>query len=100
MTNAKHAALWDVINEGGEGYRPDYAARRAANVSKQAAAPKVGKMIRDASGMTLDGNKVIARLQKNIAKLPSLTNATAIEIFEKDIAADTALLSAYGLLPQ
>jgi hypothetical protein len=51
-------------------------------------------MLRDARGNLVPESKVRARLAANIAKLPTLTNASAIEIFTAEIAADEALLAA------
>jgi hypothetical protein len=87
-----HKALWDTINEGGEGCRPDFA-RRAAPVVAKAAAP-VSRMLRDARGNYVPEAKVRARLAANIAKLPTITNASAVEMFRAEIAADEALLAA------
>lgn len=91
MSNINQVALWDCINEGGEGYRPAYAVRRAAPV-----APKTvpaGRMLRDARGNYVPESKVRARLAASIAKLPTLTNASAIEIISAEISADQALLA-------
>lgn len=92
MTNAQHAALWDVINEGGEGYRPDYAIRRATPVAARPAA-QADRMLRDAKGAYVPAAKVAARLAANVAKLSRLTDATAIAIVSASIAADQALLA-------
>jgi hypothetical protein len=89
MTNQQ--ALWDCINEGGEGYRPDYA-RRSAPVTTKAAAP-TGRMLRDARGAYVPESKIRARLAANIAKLANLTNAYATEITQAEIAADQALIA-------
>ena len=90
--NARQAAVWDVINEGGEGYRPDCAVRPARQVVKTASAPS--RMLRDASGAYIPEAKVRARLAANEAKLVTLTNAYAIEITAAAVAADRALLGA------
>lgn len=89
---SNHQALWDVINEGGEGYRPGYARRTAKMVASRPAA-QADRMLRDAKGAYVPASKVAARLAANIAKLPSLTNTSAIEIVSASIAADQALLA-------
>lgn len=90
MTTAQQ--LWDTINEGGEGYRPNYAMRSARPVVVKTAA--AGRMLRDQRGNYIPEAKVIARLAADEAKLPTLTNASAIAIVTASIAADRALLAA------
>lgn len=90
---ADYAALWDTINEGGEGYRPDYAARPSRLATKLAAAT-APRMLRDARGVYIPEAKVRARLAANVAKLTTLTNASAIEVIAAAVAADRALLGA------
>ena len=93
MTNEQ--ALWDCINEGGEGYRPDYSMRRAMpRAARQNVTVAPSRMLRDSRGHYLPESRVAARLAANIANLPTLTNASAIEIVAAEIAADQAMMRA------
>ncbi|KQP37589.1 hypothetical protein ASF44_14700 [Pseudorhodoferax sp. Leaf274] len=85
----------DVQNEGGEGYNPHekWIAKTAAPVAAKTPA-HLDRMLRQADGRPVPESKVRARLEKALATLPTLTNASAIAIFERDIAADQALLAA------
>ena len=82
-----HADLWDCINEGGEGFRPEYA-RRAAPVKAApvAGAKKYTKSFRPAA-------KVQASLDILVARLAVVTDLYARELIERDIAAMRADLA-------
>ena len=75
------AQIWDCINEGGEGYRPDFA-RRAAPVKSALAAGsnKYTKSFRLRA-------TVQATLDRNIAQLANITDASALEIAQHSIDA-------------
>ena len=98
MSNVTINPAWlafnDLINEGGEGFNPHpkWIAKTAAAVAPVATV-KADRMLRDARGNTVPESKVRARLAKSLATLPTLTNASAIELFRADIAADQALLA-------
>lgn len=76
--------LWDTINEGGEGYRPD-AARRAAPVVAKVAAVTDSRMLKDERGNLIPAAKLAARLARDLDRLPSLTNQSARDITQAAI---------------
>jgi hypothetical protein len=67
-------ALWDVINEGGEGYRPAYARRATVKVHAPVASDR---MLQDERGNLIPESKLRARLAKDEAKLPNITSESA-----------------------
>ena len=75
-------ALWDTINEGGDGYRPDYA--------KQAPRRPVSRETYLADGTPR--SKVEARLAKDLSRLPNIADMSARVITEAAIAAARKLL--------
>ena len=98
MSNVTINPAWkaynDGMNEGGEGFNPHSKwIAKVAPVSSAVAAAQSSRMLRGADGNLIPESKVRARLEKNIAKLPSLTNASAAEIISAEIAADRALLA-------
>lgn len=84
-------AVWDVINEGGEGYRPACAQRSDRTVAQRAPGA-VDRMLRDAQNRCVPASKVAARLARDQARMLTLTDATAIAIVQESIDADRALL--------
>ena len=81
------AQIWDCINEGGEGYRPDFARRSAApKAAPVAGVKKYTKSFRLAA-------TVQATLDRSIDQLANITDASAREIAERSITALRADLS-------
>ena len=74
------AQIWDCINEGGEGYRPDFARRTVPAKATTAAAKKYTKSFRLAA-------TVQATLDRNIAQLANITDLAARAITERAIEA-------------
>jgi len=89
MTN-RDKQLWDVINEGGEGYRPDYAMRNAAPVvARKVVADTI---LKDSKGRPVPRSKVEGWLAADLARLDKITDATARAITERAIAEYRATL--------
>lgn len=80
-----HKALWDTINEGGEGYRPAY----ARTAPRKAATRMPGTDRYLANGER--ASKIEARIAKDTARLVGLTGA-ARQMTAERIAADRKLL--------
>lgn len=97
MNNVTINPAWlaynNLQNEGGEGYNPHqkWVAKVAAPVAAKSAAT-ADRMLTQADGRVVPESKVRARLAKSEATIATLTNASAVAMFERDIAADRALL--------
>jgi hypothetical protein len=97
MSNVTLNPAWksynDGMNEGGEGFNPHQKWVVKASAPVAAKTPgAVDRMLTLADGRVMPESKVRARLEKALTTLPTLTNASAIALFERDIAADRAAL--------
>lgn len=84
----------DLYNEGGEGYNPHNkfvtntgkpAPRPAYGVATPTPVKHTGRALRDERGNVIMESALRARLEKDEAKLPGLTNAFGIKIVTEAI---------------
>lgn len=75
----------DLQNEGGEGFNP-YPKWIAKPVNPKISANHSGRMLKDESGNLIEESKLRARLEKDKARLETVTNPVAVEIIKKAIA--------------
>jgi hypothetical protein len=76
--------LWDTINEGGEGYRPEFA-RRAVPIARVIAKTSAVVMVRDERGNLVPADKMAARLAKDIDRLARVTDVSARRLIQASI---------------
>ena len=93
--NPKWLAYNDLQNEGGEGYNPHakWIAKAAAPVVTSTAASDK-RILRDERGNLIPAAKMAARLAKDTATLPRLTDESARRIVQASIDFAAAQLSA------
>ncbi len=84
--NPAWKAYNDVMNEGGEGFNPHakYISAPVAAVARPAAV--ANKMLRDQRGNLIPADKLQAALDKDIARLSKITDASARALTEQSIA--------------
>ena len=88
MSNVTINPAWkqynDLQNEGGEGYNPH--PKWIAPAVAAAAVETDNRMLRDERGNLTPAAKLSARLAADLARLPALTNAYAVEICQASIS--------------
>lgn len=85
--NPAWKAYNDLINEGGEGFNPHpkYIASTVAATVRPAAVA-TNKMLRDQRGNLIPADKLQSALDKDLARLAKITDASARALTEQSIA--------------
>ena len=86
--NPAWKAYNDSMNEGGEGFNPHAKYIAAPVVVAAAACPAAvaNKMLRDQRGNLIPADKLQAALDKDVARLSKITDASARALTEQSIA--------------